>query len=176
MGLLESDPTLLTSYAEMALRFADDFDYIAPVNVLWTYYFINDQHDNARLVWDRYIKDSQQIMFQKVCQVARTQCNLDMAKRLVSLLAEEANVTPGAQGIAYSCLLDVMAKQGDYRGALGELRHGLNHYGFALEDVNRTALLRLKAGLEESGLEFPLEVPKKNPSAAASVALTAEDE
>jgi hypothetical protein len=31
-----------------------------------------------------------------------------------------------------------------------------------LEDVNRTALVRLKMGLEEQGLTFPYNIPPKN--------------
>jgi len=32
----------------------------------------------------------------------------------------------------------------------------------ALEDINRTALVRLKQGLEESGERFPYQIPPKN--------------
>jgi len=34
--------------------------------------------------------------------------------------------------------------------------------GVELEDVNRTALVRLKVGLEEFGLPFPFTIPPKN--------------
>jgi hypothetical protein len=34
--------------------------------------------------------------------------------------------------------------------------------GVELEDVNRTALVRLKVGLEEHGLSFPYSIPPKN--------------
>ncbi len=34
--------------------------------------------------------------------------------------------------------------------------------GVELEDVNRTALVRLKVGLEEHGLPFPYSIPPKN--------------
>ena len=32
----------------------------------------------------------------------------------------------------------------------------------ALEDINRTALVRLKQGLEEEGQQFPYTIPPKN--------------
>jgi len=70
-------------------------------------------------------------------------------------------VTRGAQGIAYSCLLDVLSQQGEYGRGLHRLNEAL-HRGVKLEDVNRTALVRLKAGLEEDlDVEFPYDIPKK---------------
>lgn len=82
-----------------------------------------------------------------------------MASNLVDLL-HNANVTSGAQGIAYSCLLDVESQKGDYKGGLEKLTIGINR-GVQLKDVNRTALLRIKNGLEKQGESFPFEIPKK---------------
>ena len=40
MGLLESHPELIEKYSALAHRFVQH-GYLAPMNVLWTYYFIN---------------------------------------------------------------------------------------------------------------------------------------
>ena len=82
-----------------------------------------------------------------------------MATNLVDLL-HNANVTSGAQGIAYSCLLDVESQKGDFKGGLEKLKVGIKR-GVKLADVNRTALLRIKNGLEKQGESFPYEIPKK---------------
>ena len=83
-----------------------------------------------------------------------------MASDLVDLL-HDATVTRGAQGIAYSCLLDVLSQRGEYGRGLQRLEEALQR-GIKLEDVNRTALVRLKAGLEEDlDVEFPYDIPKK---------------
>ena len=158
MGLLENNPDLIPKYARVAEKYIG-LDYIAPMNVLWTYYFINGQHDKAEPLWNKHVKNCPQIMFQKICQTARSEASMDMATRLVDLL-QEAKVTSGAQGIAYSCLLDVMTQRQKYGGAMNKLEQGLKR-GVKLEDINRTALIRLKKGIETQGEQFPFEIPKK---------------
>lgn len=165
MGLLESDPALVTPYTRMALKFVK-LGYVAPVNVLWTYHFISGRHDLAEPLWNQYVKSCPQIMFQKVCQTARSTSNIDLAERLVVLL-EDAVVTNGARGIAYSCLLDVLTHNNDFEKGLQSLEQGLNS-GIKLEDCNRTALKRLKEGLRVQGRDFPYEIPKKAAAATAS--------
>jgi leucine-rich PPR motif-containing protein len=111
-------------------------------------------------IWEKYVKNCPQIMFQKVCQTARSQNSLEMASNLVELL-HDAIVTRGAQGIAYSCLLDVLSQREQYAVGMERLHEAMRR-GVKLEDVNRTALLRLKVGVEEQlELQFPYEVPKK---------------
>eukprot|EP00093_Oithona_nana_P010189 10189.XXX_320790_322863_1 [CDS] Oithona nana genome sequencing. len=159
MGLLESDPNLIEPYTRLALKFVD-LGYIAPVNVLWTYHFINGRHDLALPLWNKYVKTCPQIMFQKVCQTARATSNQDLAERLVHLL-ENAAVTNGARGIAYSCLLDVLTQNEDYIKGVESLEQGLKS-GIKLEDFNRTALKRLKECLEKEDVDFPYDIPKKS--------------
>ncbi len=47
--------------------------------------------------------------------------NAELAWRLVDLL-RNATVTRGARGIAYSCLIDVLAMRGDYEQGCEALR------------------------------------------------------
>ena len=83
MGLLESDPRLVENFTELAYKFAE-LGYIAPMNVLWTYHFIGGRHDIATPLWQEYVQGCPQIMFQKVCQTARSSCNADLAQRCVN--------------------------------------------------------------------------------------------
>ncbi|QQP49661.1 Uncharacterized protein FKW44_010411 [Caligus rogercresseyi] len=103
-------------------------------------------------------------MFQKVCQPARSKSDVELASRLVELLVH-AKVSPRAQGIAYSCLLDVYSQREEFSMGLNTLNASLDS-GVRLEDINRTALLRLKIGLEKMGLGVPFSVPKKSSSLA----------
>lgn len=80
MGLLESDPELVETFTELAYKFAE-LGYIAPMNVLWTYHFIGGRHDIATPLWQDYVQGCPQIMFQKVCQTARSARNADLAQR-----------------------------------------------------------------------------------------------
>ena len=60
-----SHPDLLDRYTGLAQQFAA-IDYVAPMNVLWTYHFIHGNPDVAEPIWQNFVKGSNQIMFQKV--------------------------------------------------------------------------------------------------------------
>jgi len=160
MGLLDSHPELLDRYTTLANKFAS-IGYVAPMNVLWTYHFIHGNRDIASSIWQNHVKSSNQIMFQKVCQVARATGNIDLAFGLVRHLAEADQVTSGARGIAYSCLLDCLCASNEHQKGYSALKEALDKK-VALEDINRTALVRLKQGLEEEGQMFPYNIPPKN--------------
>jgi len=160
MGLLDNHPELLDKFTVLAEGFAKT-GYVAPMNVLWTYHFINENTATADSIWENYVKGSNQIMFQKVCQVARSTGNLSLAFGLVNKLADADQVTRGARGIAYSCLLDCLCSKEDHQQGWTVLQDALSR-GVELEDVNRTALIRLKSGLEAEGQPFPYTIPPKN--------------
>ncbi len=161
MGLLDNHPELIDEFTLLAQRFAQT-GYIAPMNVLWTYHFINNNMALADTIWQQHVRSSNQIMFQKVCQVARSTGNLNLAFGLVNKLHEADQVTPGARGIAYSCLLDCLAADSAHKQGFEVLKEAIQK-GIKLEDINRTALVRLKAGIEEIGEDFPYTIPPKNP-------------
>ena len=160
MGLLDTHPELLDRYTTLATKFAS-IDYVAPMNVLWTYHFIHGNMDIASNIWQHHVKSSNQIMFQKVCQVARATGNIDLAFGLVRHLGEADQVTSGARGIAYSCLLDCLCASNEHQKGWVALKEALEKK-VALEDINRTALVRLKQGLEDEGQIFPYSIPPKN--------------
>jgi len=160
MGLLDSHPELLERYTSLAQKFAK-VDYVAPMNVLWTYHFIHGNKDTAATIWQDYVCTSNQIMFQKVCQVARSTGNVELAFDLVKHLDGADQVTGGARGIAYSCLLDCLTTKGDYKSGWKVLQEAMT-FNVSLEDINRTALVRLKQGILDEGGRFPLTIPPKN--------------
>jgi len=160
MGLLDNHPELLDRFTMLAAKFSET-GYVAPMNVLWTYHFIHQNNEKAASIWQDYVKDSNQIMFQKVCQVARATGNLSLAFGLVDQLGDAEHVTTGAKGIAYSCLLDCLCAAGRHKDGWNVLHEAMGK-GVALQDVNRTALVRLKQGMEEMGETFPFEIPPKN--------------
>ena len=98
MGLLDNHPELLDRFTTLAQEFARA-GYVAPMNVLWTYHFINDNTEAADTIWEQYVKDSNQIMFQKVCQVARSTGNLNLAFGLVNKLADAEQVQYNLPGV-----------------------------------------------------------------------------
>jgi len=159
LGILDTNPELLDRFTHLATKFAS-IGYSAPMNILWTYHFIHGNKDVANTIWQSHVKSSSQIMFQKVCQVARTTGNIDLAFNLVRHLEEAENVTSGAKGIAYSCLLDCLCMSNNFFGGYSILKDAVDKK-VNLEDMNRTALVRLKEGLEGEGHTFPYNIPPK---------------
>ena len=91
--------------------------------------------------------------------------NPDLAQRLVNLLENAVTVTVGARGIAYSCLLDVLTARKEYVRGVQAVKEALES-GIKIDDINRTALKRLKEGLEETTDQtFPFPIPKKTNNA-----------
>ena len=84
MGLLDNHPELLEKFTVLAEGFAKT-GYVAPMNVLWTYHFINENSVVADSIWENYVKGSNQIMFQKVqytilyCALYSIRCTLHCA-------------------------------------------------------------------------------------------------
>ena len=92
------------------------------------------------------------------------------------MLEDASTVTMGARGIAYSCLIDVLTQQQNYIAAVDALKKGLTT-GIKLEDINRTALKRLKQGLEDTTSQtFPFEIPKKDAKSENGIVLKHEND
>lgn len=138
---------------------------LAPVNVLWMKYFISNADQDAARIWDEYLKNSPRIMFQRIVQYARDTSDDTMARKLIKTLTT-TQVTEGAFGNAYSCLLDILIAKERYDDALDELKLALNET--CLENINRTALIRLKENVEKVGKPFPYEIPVKNAKSSSS--------
>merc|ERR1719499_2828589 len=135
LGILDTNPELLDRFTHLATKFAS-IGYVAPMNVLWTYHFIHGNRDIASNIWQKHVKNSNQIMFQKVCQVARSTGNIKLAFGLVHHLADAEKVTSGARGIAYSCLLDCLCAGKRYKEAYTALKEALT-MNVTIEDINR---------------------------------------
>ena len=53
MGLLDNHPELINEFTMLAQRFAQT-GYIAPMNVLWTYHFINNNNEVIFIIHENY--------------------------------------------------------------------------------------------------------------------------
>ncbi|XP_044733810.1 leucine-rich PPR motif-containing protein, mitochondrial [Chrysoperla carnea] len=164
MGILESHPELVPRFEEIAIKYANR-GIIAPANVLWMKYFISKNTEDANRIWEKYLKDSPRIMFQRIVQYARESKDDELARQLIQVL-KSTKVTEGAFGNAYSCLLDVLVAKEEYEVGLKELQNAVNDV--CLENINRTALTRLKQGLTQLGKPFPYEIPPKNAKSSSS--------
>lgn len=133
---------------------------VAPLNVLWTHYFINGIADKSEEIWRMYLKDSPRIMFQKIVQTARDKQDENLAKKLIEHL-KISNVTEGAIGNAYSCLLDVLVSKEKFDEAVETFESAIKTV--SIESINRTAVLRIKEVHEKLGKPFNHTIPSKAP-------------
>lgn len=173
IGILEKHPELEPDFASLAQKFAVKGD-TAPINVLWMHFFVTGRSNEAAELWTKYLAQTPRLMFQWVCQTARRTESPALAADLFAVLASSQSATSGARGNALSCLLDVLTSQQRYEEALASLTAAQKDVG--LDYVNRTALQRLKTGLEEQGKTFPFTIPSKSASKASSSSSSDDEE
>uniref|UniRef100_A0A182NB72 Very long-chain specific acyl-CoA dehydrogenase, mitochondrial n=1 Tax=Anopheles dirus TaxID=7168 RepID=A0A182NB72_9DIPT len=161
-GILSQHPELHERYEQLAERYAK-WGLLAPVNALWIHYFISGATEKAQSIWDRHLKDSSRIMFQKIIQQARDAKDDELCRRLIAKL-HDSKVTEKGKGLIYSCLVDILVAKERPDDALAALEEGLKVT--CLENVNRTALKRLQESLAAKGKSFPHAIPARNAKAA----------
>lgn len=160
-----TDATIAIKYAKRGI--------IAPVNVLWSHYFITNNETEAENIWKEYLQGAPRIMFQRVVQYSRETKDEALIKKLIEHLTT-SQVTEGAIGNAYSCLLDVLVmKEKD-----GEV---VTYFEKAVKDVNidhinRTAVLRVKDVYQKLDKPFNFKIPPKSNKNSSSSASSSEEE
>lgn len=132
---------------------------IAPFNVLWTHYFITGDDAKAAEIWNKYLKNAPRIMFQRIVHAAREKNDEELITKLINHL-KTSNVTEGAMGNAYSCLLDVIVTKNNPEEAMNTFETIVKEVG--LHYINRTAILRVKEHYNNLGKPFNYEIPPKN--------------
>lgn len=147
----------MVSVEEISFTYAKK-GIIAPLNVLWTHYFIRGNDEKAEKIWNEYVKNSPRIMFQKVIQTIRENNDVDLAKKLVEQLGNSP-VTTGALGNAYSCLLDVLTTLNKHEEAIAYFERAVQDV--TIDNLNRTAVLRVKDCYEQQGKPFTSSIPSK---------------
>ncbi|EFA01919.1 leucine-rich PPR motif-containing protein, mitochondrial [Tribolium castaneum] len=170
-GILERHPQLLEKYENLAVKYAQR-GIVAPMNVLWTNYFIVGNEPKAEQIWNTYLKGAPRIMFQRIVHAARETQDENLIKKLIKHL-KNSNVTEGAVGNAYSCLLDVLVAKNNTEEVVLAFELALKDAG--LNHLNRTAILRVKEVYEKLGKPFDYAIPPKNPRIATSTSSGEED-
>lgn len=132
-----------------------------PVNILWMYYLVRDNRAEAQAIWDKHLTNTSRLMFQNVLRLARRQNDEDLSLRLLKYL-KDSKISEKALGTAFSCLIDIQTANGSIDKAQQSLTDAISHV--CLENINHTALKRLKLALEAEGKEFPYDIPTKNSS------------
>ncbi|XP_022232197.2 LOW QUALITY PROTEIN: leucine-rich PPR motif-containing protein, mitochondrial [Drosophila obscura] len=164
VGILDKHPELLPQYQALAEKYAAH-NQLGPMNVLWMHLISSGQEAASKEIWDKHLSQLPRLMFQRVLQTAREQQDEKLATSVISQL-RDSKISEGAIGNAYSCLIDIQTTKGQHEKALDVLSNAVKDV--SLENINRTALLRLKVAAEEKDLKFPYSIPEKKVSKADS--------
>lgn len=159
VGILEAMPESADQFEQLALKYAAK-GQLGPMNVLWSFHFINNNKETADRLWNEYLASAPRLMFQRIVHLARDKQDHDLVQRLIDLL-RNAKVSEGAIGNAYSCLLDIYSNKNDADACLKTLDISIKDV--CLENINRTALMRVKDCVEKAGKKFPHQIPNKAP-------------
>lgn len=149
------------------------------MNVLWMHHFVLNNVEASDKIWAKHIKDSPRLMFQRVMHEAREKQDAKMVERLIEVL-RTTQLTKGAMGNAYSCLIDVHASKEQFELAYTVLVKAVKEVE-DVECINRTAMIRVKEGLEKAGSKqkFEFEIPrksKKDDSSSSSSSSSSDDD
>lgn len=99
------------------------------------------------------------IMFQRVLQYARDSKDEKLAQKLIDHLKGSTNVTEGAIGNAYSCLLDILVAKGNDEEVITNFEKAVKEVSISF--VNRTAVQRVNDIYAKQGKEFNYKIPTK---------------
>ncbi|XP_018326773.1 leucine-rich PPR motif-containing protein, mitochondrial [Agrilus planipennis] len=171
IGILEKCPELVDRFEKLAIKYAER-GIVAPMNVLWSYYFTEQNKAKAEEIWNKYLQDSPRIMFQRVIQHARDSKDEIIAEKLIRHL-KTAQVTEGALGNAYSCLLDILVAKEKNNEVVTTFEECLKDVH--IENLNRTAVLRVKEVYTKLGRPFNYIIPAKKAIKSSSSSSNSSD-
>ncbi|XP_017067892.2 leucine-rich PPR motif-containing protein, mitochondrial [Drosophila eugracilis] len=161
VGILEKHPELVPQYQVLAEKFAFH-NQLGPMNVLWMHLISSGEESASKQIWDKHLSNAPRLMFQRVLQTAREQQDEKLVSTVISQL-KNSKISEGAIGNAYSCLIDIQTTKGNSEKAMDVLANAIKDV--SLENINRTALLRLKQAVEEKSQTFPYTIPEKRTKA-----------
>lgn len=141
----------------MAEKYASK-DIFEPINVLWMYYFVQGNDEPMERIWKTYLSSRPILAYKYVLQAAREQQSTALVEKLLDLF-KSSSLNEKSLGVAYSCLIDIYATQSSYAEGLRVIDRAVSAVG--IQNINNTALLRIKNGLERSGKEFPYRIDKE---------------
>ncbi|XP_055641196.1 leucine-rich PPR motif-containing protein, mitochondrial [Toxorhynchites rutilus septentrionalis] len=157
-GILVNHPELHERYRTLAERYIQ-WDILSPMNALWAHHFLAGEDEQAKQIWDKYLSNCPRVMFQRIIKKARETQDDEIVRRLIVQL-KDSKISENGIGVIYSCLIDTLVTKGQVEQGLEALNEALK--SICLENVNRSALKRLKDGLVAAGKDFPHKIPDRS--------------
>lgn len=111
-------------------------------------------------------------MFQRVVQHCRETKDDVLINKLIDHL-KTSKVTEGAIGNAYSCLIDVLVTKEKVEEAITTFENAIKDV--SIENLNRTAILRVKEMHEKLNKPFNYKLPTKSNKSSSSLSSSDEE-
>lgn len=126
----------------------------------------NGKWEQADRIMKNYLANSPRIMFQNILTTARKRKDETIVLNVLKSLADSnSKIAENHLGVIYSGLIDVYCLQEKYDEALNAVDRAIKDV--CLENINRSALTKVKVGLEAAGKTFPHKIPDKKKVNAA---------
>ncbi|XP_075224635.1 bicoid stability factor [Lycorma delicatula] len=152
LGVLESSTRHLPRVETLAEKFANK-GLLNISNILWMYYVKNHDYNKADEIFNTYLKSSPSLLFRYVKHSACNTKDEDIISKLLYYVKKWDHVTNRHVGLVYSATVDILVSKEEPEKALAVVEEALKD--ISLEDLNYTALNRLKNSLTAKEKEFP---------------------
>lgn len=125
---------------------------------MWCHYVSANDHAASTRIWTKYLQDSREIWYRSITRAGFKYADPKPIVVLIGFLKTKNQHRQSLKG-AYSCLLNIYAKNGRLSDAMGVLDNIVAEGSLA--DVKFDDLTTLKKKVEGTGKVFPYELPRK---------------
>ncbi|XP_076067194.1 bicoid stability factor [Oratosquilla oratoria] len=159
LSFMEKFPEQIPTVTELAGEYATRGVH-APASCVWSFLYSEGRVEEANEIFNKHLQDNSGILlFGRVLAKARELKDASMVIKLAEFLETQTSSSEGAKGVIYSCVLDVHSQNGHFEEGLKVLESALKTVN--IDKLNKTALNRLKSGLESADKTFPYTIPVK---------------
>ncbi|XP_077286050.1 bicoid stability factor [Arctopsyche grandis] len=131
-----------------------DRGIVSPMNTLWSYHLIENNIDEAKSIWDKYLKDTDIVNFKKLVKTAEDTNNPNLIPTVIDCMKTNPNISTGAYAFLYSRQIDILLKLGQIDSAQQLLEKCLKE-DIPMSSLNENTLNQLKlAGNREKVSTF----------------------
>ncbi|CAG4949184.1 unnamed protein product [Colias eurytheme] len=124
-----------------------------PANLLWMEYLLAGKTTEAQMFWDKYLKNSEVVVFRRLLQESHLQRNPKQIQDLIHYLKTNTKLPLSTVGNAYSRLINLHIVENKIDEAKTVLDDAYK-FGITNEHLNKTTLQRLQQAFEANGKPF----------------------
>ncbi|XP_025193243.1 leucine-rich PPR motif-containing protein, mitochondrial [Melanaphis sacchari] len=125
-------------------------------NSLWSHFMLNKKFDEAFKI-AKELENEKFIQYRQLLSDIRSNNNIELGYKLLEVLPKFKETNQNANlGIVYSAIIDSYVNQGNVIEASNVLDKALEK--ITLEDINKSAILRIKNNLESKGEIFKYNI------------------